>query len=90
MNKNDLIIEVTNRVEANKKVTTDIINATIETIKDTLANGEEIKLTGFVNFEIKDVPEREARNIKTGEPVIVPAHKTVKAKLARSIKDCLK
>lgn len=90
MTKNDLIVEVANRVEVNKKITTDIVNTTIEVIKDTLAKGEEVKLTGFVNFEIKEVPERKARNIRTGEPIIVPEHKTVKAKLAKAIKDCSK
>ena len=90
MNKNDLIVSVSKKTDVNQKVVSDIINTTIDTIKETLADGEEVKLTGFMNFEIKDVSEREARNIRTGEPLIVPAHRTVKVKLSKTVKDCLK
>lgn len=90
MNKNDLIVSVSKKTDTSQKVVSDIISTAIDTIKETLSAGEEVKLTGFINFEIKDVPEREARNVRTGEPVTVPAHKTIKAKLAKSVKDCLK
>lgn len=90
MTKNDLIIKVADKTTVNRKVVSDIINEMVDTIKDTLTSGEDVKLSKFMNFEIKDVPEREARNIRTGEAIVVPAHKTVRAKLAKAVKDCLK
>lgn len=90
MNKNDLIVSVSKKIDTGQKTVSDIINTTIDTIKEALANGEDVKLTGFMNFEIKDVREREARNIRTGEPLIIPAHRIVKAKLTKAVKDCLK
>lgn len=90
MNKNELISTVASKSELNKAQIAEVINTTIETIKETLASSEEIRLTGFINFEIKDIEERQGRNPKTGSSVTIPAHKLVKAKLADTIKNCLR
>ena len=49
-----------------------------------------IRLPEFVSFEGKDVAERTGRNPKTGESVVVPAHKAVTVKLSKHFKDAIR
>jgi integration host factor subunit alpha len=44
-------------------------------IKGSLAKGEDVKLSGFGNFIIREKVARPGRNPKTGEPVTISARK---------------
>ena len=46
-----------------------------EEIRSTLARGEEIKISGFGNFQLRDKPQRPGRNPKTGEEVPITARR---------------
>ncbi|WP_312261303.1 integration host factor subunit alpha [Candidatus Igneacidithiobacillus taiwanensis] len=46
-------------------------------IRETLAQGEDVKLSGFGNFTLRDKPQRPGRNPKTGEPVPISARRVV-------------
>ncbi len=48
-----------------------------EAIRETLANNEPVKLSGFGNFTLRDKRERPGRNPKTGEEVPVTARRVV-------------
>ena len=48
-----------------------------EEIRSTLARGEEIKISGFGNFQLRDKPQRPGRNPKTGEEVPITARRVV-------------
>ncbi|BAS67536.1 integration host factor subunit alpha [Bathymodiolus septemdierum thioautotrophic gill symbiont] len=48
-------------------------NNFFDTIKDTLAKGEDVKLSGFGNFVVRNKVARPGRNLKTGEPVMICA-----------------
>ena len=67
-----------------------ITRSVIDVIRDTLADGEEIKIKGLGKFFVVDKPETMAKNPKTGEPVKVPAHKYPKFSFAESLKDEIK
>lgn len=87
MNKTELVKAVATKAEKTIKETGEIVNALQEVIMETLKSGEDIRVVGFGNLEVKDVPEREARNPLTGATIHVDAHKVVKAKLAKAVKD---
>ena len=53
MKKADLIDKIADKVELSKKQTEEVVNEFIETIKESLMAGEDVKLIGFGNFEIK-------------------------------------
>ena len=55
MNKAELIEEVANNVGITKKETGNIIDATVETITNTLSKGEKVTLVGFGTFQIMAV-----------------------------------
>ena len=87
MNKTELVKNVATKAEKTIKETGEIVNALQEVIMETLKSGEDIRVVGFGNLEVKDVPARKVRNPQTGEEIMADPHKVVKAKLAKAIKD---
>ena len=82
MKKADLIDKIADKVELSKKQTEEVVNEFIETIKESLMAGEDVKLIGFGNFEIKEQAERQARDPRDPNKVInIPAKKVVKFKI---------
>lgn len=51
--------------------------------------GEEVSLTGFGKFKIKDSPAREGRNPATGETIQIAASKKLTFVPAKAVKDAL-
>lgn len=90
MKKADLINKISDNLNISKKQTEDVVNEFIEVIKNTLEEGEEIKLVGFGNFEIKEQGERIARDPRDPNKVInIPAKKVVKFKISKKLKNIL-
>ena len=48
-----------------------------EEIRETLESGEQVKLSGFGNFDLRQKSERPGRNPKTGEDIPISARKVV-------------
>jgi len=57
-----------------------------ETIRNELANGNVVPITGFGIFELKESAERVGRNPQSGEPITIAASKSVRFKLAAPFK----
>ncbi len=68
----------------------ELVDLLIEEIVESLAVGEQVKLSGFGNFELRDKKERPGRNPKTGESVPVSARRVVTFKAGPTLKDRLK
>lgn len=62
------------------------IEATLKAIENALADGENVHLVGFGNFEVVERNERMGRNPKTGEEAVIPASKAVKFKAGKNLK----
>ncbi len=52
-----------------------IIGALFELIKQSLQNGEDVLISGFGKFSVKEKQARRGRNLITGEPVTLPPRK---------------
>jgi len=65
------------RVGLNKREAKDVVESVFTEIRDTLARGESVKLSGFGNFQVRDKPPRPGRNPKTGERIPIPARRVV-------------
>jgi integration host factor subunit alpha len=66
-----------NDLGLNKLEGRELVDLFIEEIVGSLAVGEQVKLSGFGNFELRDKNERPGRNPKTGESVPVSARRVV-------------
>lgn len=90
MTRKELINRIAEKLEVSKKSTGEFVTAYEETIKESMVIGEEVNLMGFMKTYVVDVPTRMARNPKSGESVEVKAHKTVKVKVLKELKDAVK
>ena len=73
-----------------KKSAEDIIDLVFDTIKNTLKEGNEVSITGFGVFSVKDRKARKARNPRTGEIVDVQAMRAPKFKAGKGLKDAVR
>lgn len=58
-------------------------------LSDSLAQGYQVKLAGFGNFELKEKSQRPGRNPKTGEVVTVCARRVVTFKAGQKLRRCI-
>ena len=75
--KADIIDHLHNEIGLNKSECKILIEDFFEEIKTALINNEEVKLSGFGNFELIDKKARPGRNPKTGEDVTISARRVV-------------
>ena len=71
----DILVDKVSNVTKNDAK--EIVELFFEEIRSTLARGEEIKISGFGNFQLRDKPQRPGRNPKTGEEVPITARRVV-------------
>lgn len=74
MTKAELVREIASKTGLEKKDALIIVESLMETIKTSMADGEEVFLRGFGSFIIKHRANKTARNISKNTTVIVPAH----------------
>ncbi|ESA37341.1 bacterial nucleoid dna-binding protein [Leptolyngbya sp. Heron Island J] len=90
MNKGELIDAVATSTDLSKNVIDNIVSATIETVMDTVADGEKVTLIGFGSFEPRDRKARDGRNPKTGEVIKIPATTIPAFSAGKGFKDRVK
>lgn len=61
----------------NKREAKELVELFFEEIRQSLEDGESVKLSGFGNFVLRDKSERPGRNPKTGEDIPVSARRVV-------------
>ena len=96
LNKKDiadrLADKLTNEYDINttKGTAKAVIDATIDVVAEALKNGEGISLFGLGKFEIKEKAARNGVNPKTGEKIVIEAHKSVKFTPASDLKNAVR
>lgn len=90
MNKSELIEAVSNKTGHSKKDTKDTIEATLDTIMETLAGGDTIPLIGFGTFSTSERKARIGRNPSTGEEIEIKASVVPKFKAGSKMKEMCK
>lgn len=61
------------------------VDGVIDIMKDAFKNGRNVYLRGLGSFVIKERKEKAGRNLRTGEVIIIPAHKEVKFNQSQSL-----
>jgi integration host factor subunit alpha len=87
LTKNQIIEEVRANNRLTKKQSSDTIEALLEIMKETLASGEDILISGLGKFCVKNKKERRGRNPSTGEDMILDARKVVTFKCSGKLRD---
>lgn len=60
-----------------------------DTIRDALAEGDKVVLTGFGTFDVRDRKEKRCLNPRTGEPIQLPSGKAPAFKAGRGLKEAV-
>ncbi len=77
LTKVDMAESLFNKLGLNKREALELVDLCFEELVACLALGEQIKLSGFGNFDLRDKNERPGRNPKTGEKVLITARRVV-------------
>ena len=73
----------------NKREAKDLVDLFFEEIRVSLEANEEVKLSGFGNFELRDKRQRPGRNPKTGEPYKISDRNVVSFKASKKLRESL-
>lgn len=65
------------QIGLNKREAKDMVDAFFDVMVDALVQGEEVKISGFGNFQVRTKSARPGRNPRTGEPVPIEARRVV-------------
>ncbi|NOX85911.1 MAG: integration host factor subunit beta [Chlorobi bacterium] len=84
MTKAEIVTEIANKTGIEKVAVQAVVESFMETIKETMVNGENIYLRGFGSFIIKERAEKTGRNISKNTTIIIPAHKIPAFKPAKT------
>ncbi|CUX97161.1 integration host factor subunit alpha [Candidatus Hoaglandella endobia] len=70
----------------NKQDSKKIVELFFEEVRRALENGEQVKLSGFGNFDLRDKNQRPGRNPKTGENIPITARRVVMFRPGQKLK----
>jgi DNA-binding protein HU-beta len=74
MTKAEIVADIATKTGIEKVAVQAVVESLMETIKETMVNGENVYLRGFGSFIIKERAEKTGRNISKNTTIIIPAH----------------
>ena len=89
MTKADIVESVYNKVGFSKKESAEIVELVFHTMKETLEQGEKIKISGFGNFIVREKNARIGRNPQTGEVIEISARRVLTFRPSQVLKSAL-
>lgn len=87
MNKNELITVVAETTGFTKKDVGTVVDSVFNVISRVLSGGENVKISNFGQFVVRERKERKGRNPQSGEEIMIPASKGIGFKPAQGLKD---
>jgi integration host factor subunit alpha len=86
LTKADMAEHLFDELGLNKREAKDIVEMFFEEIRAALERGEQVKLSGFGNFDLREKKERPGRNPKTGEEIPITARRVVTFRPGQKLK----
>jgi len=77
LSKDKLITRLQMQMGISKQESRQIVDRLLEIMKDTLARGGELLISGFGKFSVRQKRERRGRNPQTKENLVLPARKVL-------------
>ncbi len=87
MNKNEIIEQIANLTNINKKDCNNVFEATFKVIASYLKKNESVNILNFGTFKVSKRKPRMGRNIVTQEKILIKSHKTITFKIANKLKE---
>lgn len=89
MTKNDIFEKVQNGMGLTRKEAAEMVEAVFAIMKNTLESGENLKISGFGNFVVKQKADRRGRNPQTGESLTIEARRILTYKPSSILKEAI-
>lgn len=80
----DLLFE---QIGLNKREAKDMVDAFFDLVSESLVNGDDVKISGFGNFQIRTKAPRPGRNPRTGEAIPIQARRVVTFHASHKLKE---
>jgi len=88
MNKAELVAKIAEQTST-KKQAADIVDTVLNSIRDSLKRKEDVAISGFGTFRVKQTKARMGRNPKTGEAIQIPAKQKIAFRASKDLKSIL-
>lgn len=87
LTKADMAESLFNELGLNKREARELVDVLFEDLRAALVSGEQVKLSGFGNFDLRDKNQRPGRNPKTGEEIPISARRVVTFRPSLKLKE---
>jgi integration host factor subunit alpha len=89
MTKADIARTVHERVGLSKKESGQIVETVLDSVRQALEKGEDVKISGFGHFMVREKRTRRGRNPKTGEEIMISPRHVVTFRASQLLKQRL-
>ena len=89
LTKDQIINSIHAQLSFPKNRSFELVESVLEIIKNTLENGEDVLISGFGKFCVRDKGKRRGRNPQTGEDLMLGSRRIVHFKCSSLLKDKL-
>ena len=89
MTKAEIVEQIYERVGFSKKEAAELVETVFEIMKEILAEGEKVKISGFGNFVVREKNARKGRNPQTGQEILLDARRVLTFKPSLVLKNLL-
>lgn len=86
LTKADMAERLFDELGLNKREAKEMVELFFEKIRMALENGQQVKLSGFGNFDLREKRQRPGRNPKTGEEIPISARRVVTFRPGQKLK----
>lgn len=86
MTKADLADKIQEKLSCHKKEAVELVELTLDILKDAIATEGNVKISGFGNFVVRQKANRNGRNPQTGETIIISSRKVLAFKPSTTLK----
>ena len=85
--KHDIIGKITSRIGFSNRRSVELVENLLEIMKKSLEDGNDILISGFGKFSVREKSERKGRNPATGDSMILKQRKVICFKQSGVLKD---
>jgi integration host factor subunit alpha len=86
LTKVQIVEAIEEQIDYRKKMSADLVETLLELIKSSLEAGDDVLISGFGKFCVKDKKQRRGRNLDTGDEMILRARKVVSFRCSRKLR----
>jgi integration host factor subunit alpha len=87
LTKNNIVEKLREQIDCTRQVAIETTESLIEIIKSSLESGDDVLVSNFGKFRVKEKAERKGRNPATGEDMMRPARRVVTFKCSARLRE---